>query len=106
MRQEYDRRADRPHCRLCDRSGMSPGRKKTGVATRSPRIRLGSRVVAVALAAFAVWSLMAAGDGIYWMLRESRYVNDVMIPTVVLCLVLASGSTWGAHRLWGRRNGS
>lgn len=62
----------------------------------------GSQSVALLLASLAVWSVFAAGAGVVWMIRDGKYVNDVLIPTVVLALAMALILIRVARRLWIR----
>jgi FtsH-binding integral membrane protein len=52
--------------------------------------------------ALATWAVFIAGAGIYWMLRDSKYVNDVMITSVVLCLLLFGFLIWLSSRFQRR----
>jgi apolipoprotein N-acyltransferase len=46
----------------------------------------------------AAWTIVGIGSGIYWMLRDSKYVNNVMIPSVILLAVLCGFLIWLASR--------
>ncbi len=43
----------------------------------------------IAALALIVWSVSAFVAGIVAILRDSRYLNDVMIPSLVILVVLA-----------------
>ena len=73
---------------------------QTGRFSVARRYRL--RSLAVVFCAFAAWSLVAAGTGIFWMVHDAQYVNGVMIPAVVLTLFLAGGFGRAAYNIWRR----
>jgi uncharacterized membrane protein len=67
------------------------------------RVRSYRLIIGISCAtAVAVWSLATFVAGVVWILRDSKYLNDVMIPSLLLIAVLCGASVIVARRLWAR----
>jgi hypothetical protein len=68
---------------------------------------MGSRSLILALsasAAVALWSASAIVAGIFWMIRDSTYVNAVMTAALALAFTITAGALVVVARLWHRLN--
>jgi hypothetical protein len=68
---------------------------------------MGSRPLILAIsasAAVALWSAAAIVAGVFWMIRDSTYVNAVMTAALVLASAITAAALVVVARLWHRLN--
>jgi hypothetical protein len=64
-------------------------------------VRRRSLILAIsASGAVALWSVSVIVAGIVWMFRDSKYVNDVMIPSLLVAAAICFFSVKLTRRWW------